>query len=139
MQVAAGQRGPAESDLLSEIDFSKAWTLHIPDVMTEIITAHNRGETERPFSGVIADECFTESPEQCLVARNAHSTDVAFIISQSCHNRMPSWTLYNQKANTVNPKKTMVVYLPIIQAPASDLDNLSKEYSMLLNRQINST
>ena len=34
-QVAAWQRGPAESDLLSGIEFSKARTLHIPDVMTE--------------------------------------------------------------------------------------------------------
>ena len=106
-QVAAWQRGPADSDLLSGIDFSNARTLHIPDAMTDIIPAPNRGVTDRPFSGVIADECFTESPDQCPVARNAHSTDMAFIISRSCHNPMPSWTLYNQKASTVNPAELL--------------------------------
>ena len=38
---------------------------------------------------------------------------------------MPSWTLYNQKASTVNPEQTTVGYLPIVQAPASELDTLN--------------
>ena len=35
---------------------------------------------------------------------------------------MPSWMFYKQKVSTVNPKKTAVGYIPIIQAPASEHD-----------------
>ena len=35
---------------------------------------------------------------------------------------MPTWTWYNEMASTVNPEKNTVGYLPIIQAPASELD-----------------
>ena len=51
----------------------------------------------------------------------------------SCHNPMPSWILYNQKASTVNPEKTTVGYLPIIQAPTSDLDTLNKVVQRVLH------
>jgi len=93
--------------------------------MTDIIAAPNRGITERPFSGVIADDCFTQPPEECPAAQNAHATDMAFILSRSSHKPMPSWTLYNEKASTVNPEKTIVGYLPIIQAPACELYTLN--------------
>ena len=96
-QVAAWQRGPPEGNLLAGIDISKKETFQIPEAMTDVIPAPNRGITERPFSGVIAADCFTQSPEQCPSAQNAHATDMAFILSRSSQKPMPSWTLFNQK------------------------------------------
>ena len=107
-QVAAWQRGPSESNLLAGIDIFKKETFHIPEAMTDVIPAPNRGITERPFSGVIAADCFTPSPEKCPSAQNAHATDMAFILSRSSQKPMPSWTLLNQNASTVNPEKTTV-------------------------------
>ena len=46
---------------------------------------------------------------------------------------MPSWTLYNQKASTVNPEQTTVGYLQIIQAPASYLDTLNTVVQRVLH------
>ena len=132
-QVAAWQRGPPEGDILIGIDNSNTGTFQIPEAMTDIIPAPNRGITECPFSGVIAADCFTQSPEECPSAQNAHATDMAFILSRSSHKPMPSWTLYNQKASTVNPEKTTVGYLPIIQAPASELDTLNTVVKRVLH------
>ncbi|KAK2139447.1 hypothetical protein LSH36_1780g00005 [Paralvinella palmiformis] len=47
---------------------------------------------------------------------------MAFILSRSSYKPMPSWMFYKQKVSTVNPKKTAVGYIPIIQAPASEHD-----------------
>ncbi len=66
-----------------------------------------------------------KSLEECPSAQNAHATDMAFILSRSSQKPMPSWTLLNQNASTVNPEKTTVGYLPIIQSLASELDTLN--------------
>ena len=126
-QVAAWQRGPSESNLLAGIYIFKKETFHIPETMPDIIPAPNKGITERPFSGMIAAGCFTPSPEKCPSAQNAHATDMAFILSRSSQKPMPSWTLLNQNASTVNPEKTTVgyLYLHIIHSPASELDTLN--------------
>ena len=132
-QVAAWQRGPPEGNLLAGVDISKKETFHIPEAMTDVIPAPNRGITERPFSGVIAADCFTQSPEECPSAQNAHATDMAFILSRSSQKPMPSWTLFNQNASTVNPEKTTVGYLPIIQSPASEFDTLNTVIKRVLH------
>ena len=132
-QVAAWQRGPPEDDILNGIDISKTGAIQIPEAMTDLIPASNRGITERQFSGLIAADCFTQSSEDCLSAQNAHATDMAFILSRSSHKPMPSWTLYNQKASTVNPEKTTVGYLPIIQNPASELETLNTVVKRVLH------
>ena len=132
-QVAAWQRGPPEDDILNGIDISKTGAIQIPEAMTDLIPVSNRGITERPFSGLIAADCFTQSSEDCLSAQKAHATDMAFILSRSAHKPMPSWTLYNQKASTVNPEKTTVGYLPIIQNPASELETLNTVVKRVLH------
>ena len=40
-------------------DISKAETLHIPYAMTDIIPSPNKESKARPFSDVIAPDCFT--------------------------------------------------------------------------------
>ena len=97
----------------------------IPELMTEIIPAPNRGIKERPFVGAITADHFAQAIEYCPSAPKAEATDMAFILTWSQHKRMPSWTLYNQTASKVNPEKTTVCYLPIVQAPASELDTLN--------------
>ena len=67
----------------------------------------------------------TESPKECPSSQNAHATDKAFILSLSSQKPMPSWALFNQNASTINPEKTTVGYLSIIQSPASELDTLN--------------
>ena len=56
---------------------------------------------------------------------NAHAKDMVFIRTSSSQHPMPSWTSFNQQVSTINPEQTSMVYLPIIQAPAHELDTLS--------------
>ena len=58
---------------------------------------------------------------------------MAFILSWSSHKPMPFWTLFNQNASTVNPEKTSVGYLLIIQSPASELDTLNTVIKRVLH------
>ena len=124
-QVAAWQRGPPKSNLLEDIKFSHTGTLHIPDAMNDIIPAPNQGITECPYNDEITADWFTQSMEECPSAKKAHATDMAFTLIRSSHDPMPSWTSFNQSASMVNPEQTSVGYMPIIQAPAHDIDTLN--------------
>jgi len=117
-QVAAWQRGPSETNLLADINVAKIGTLHIPEVMNDIIP-------ERPFTDGVTSDWFIQSIEECLSAKESHATDMAFILSRSAHTPMPSWTSFNQAASTTNSEQTSVGYLPKIQAPATELDTLN--------------
>lgn len=124
-QVAAWQRGPHKTNLLEGIKFSNTGTLHIPVAMNDIIPAPNRGTTEAPYNEDITPGWFTQSIDECPSAIKAHATDMAFTITRSSQEPMPSWTSFNKNASTVNPEQTSVGYLPIIQAPANDIDTLN--------------
>ena len=124
-QVAAWQRGPPKVNLLDGIKFSNTGTLHIPDAMNDIMPAPNSGTTEGPYNDEITPGWFTQSMDECPSAKKAHATDMAFTMTRSSQEPMPSWTSFNQKVSTVNPEQTSVGYLPIIQAPAHDIDTLN--------------
>ena len=64
IRVAAWQHGPPEGDLFIGIDISKTERLLIPETITDVIAAPNRGIKERPFSVVIAPDCFAQSHEE---------------------------------------------------------------------------
>jgi len=92
-------------------------------VKREIIPVLNRGIKESPFMGVVAVDCFTQSSEECPSAQNVHATDLIFIMFRSSHKPM----------STVNPEKIIIWYLPIIQAPASELDTLNAVIKRVLH------
>lgn len=51
IQVTTWQRGPPKANLLEGIKFSNTGTIHIPDVMNDIIPALNSGRTtEGPYN-----------------------------------------------------------------------------------------
>lgn len=59
------------------------------------------------------------------VTKKAYATVMAFTMIRSSQKPMPFWTSFNQSASTINPEQTSVGYLPIIQAPAHDIDTLN--------------
>ena len=99
----------------------------------EIIVLHDQPRTE-PRT-VLVPSKFRHIPVSEMVNDEANDTE-RLIPSFKHHDQdtfLPSWTLYNQKASTVNPEKTTVGYLPIIQAPASDLDTLNTVVQRVLH------
>ncbi|KAF3851702.1 hypothetical protein F7725_013474 [Dissostichus mawsoni] len=91
-------------------------------------TKHSNSRTKEE-----SQSAHSASSEQCPAAQKAQATDMAFFMSRTSKKQMPSWILYNQKASTVNPEKTTVGYLPIIQAPASELDTLNTVVKRMLH------
>ena len=125
-QVAAWQRGPPKGNLLSGVEIhGKSNPLNIPREMNDVIPPTRKGVTDRPFDGAFSTDTSLKQPEECHTAVDASAKDMAFFLCRSTQKPVPTWTWYNKMASTVNPKKTTVGYLPIIQAPASELDTLN--------------
>lgn len=138
-QVAAWQRGPPKTNVLEGIKFSNTGTLHIPVAMNDIIPAPNRGTTEAPYNEDITPGWFTQSMDECPSAMKAHATGMAFTITRSSQEPVPSWTSFNQNASMVNPEQISVGYLPIIQTPANDIDTLNTSQASVARSSINGT
>ena len=51
--------------------------------------------------------------------------DVVFLLNRQAQLQKPGWTAFNQKYSKVNPEKTTVGYMPIIQAPAHEMETLN--------------
>ena len=125
-QFAAWQRGPSSDLLLDDLKPSKNSTLNIPDVMDTLIPVNViEGKSEPIFTEDVQEEWFNQVTEVSQVAEEAAATDMAFIMKRAQENPKSSWSAFNQSVSEVNPEVTTVGYMPIIQAPAHELDTLN--------------
>ena len=58
---------------------------------------------------------------------------MAFLLKRQHGNPRPTWTSFNQKHSQVNQNQTTIGYLPIIQAPANDVDTLNTGVHRILH------
>lgn len=93
--------------------------------MNDIIPAPIKGQSAGVYNGVLTRDWFKQSIDECPSAKKARASDMAFIMTRSLHEPMSSWTSFNQSVSTVNPEQTSIGYLPIVQAPANDIDTLN--------------
>ena len=107
--------------------------------MNDIIPTPNRGTTEAQCNEDITPGWFTQSIDECPSAIKAHATDMAFTITRSSQEPVPSWTFFNQNASMVNPEQISVGYLPIIQTPANDIATLNTSQASAARSSINGT
>ena len=68
---------------------------------------------------------FTQSEADSECVKQAQATDMAFILRRQDSDTKPSWTVFNQAVSSEDPEQTAVGYLPIILAPAHELDTLN--------------
>ena len=100
-------------------------TLAVLDVMNTIFPDIDSGVTTEPqFDNGIQVEWFNRSLSDSSSCLEAQSTDHAFFNQQSGHSKT-TWTEYNARRSKTNPEVTSVVYMPIIQKPAHELDTLN--------------
>ena len=57
--------------------------------------------------------------------KKAKAKDLAFVMTRENETPKCTWTSFNKKHSTIHTEKTTTGYLPIIQAPANDLDTLN--------------
>ena len=124
-QFAAWQRGPEQYKLLNRLAFAKESTLTIPEAMENLIAVEiAEGKTEPVFPQEVKPDWY-KPPEGNSDIRKADSKDLAFILKRANATPKQSWTAFNQSASKVDPPETVVGYMPIIQAPAHELDTLN--------------
>ena len=84
------------------------------------------GVTNEPqFDNGIQVEWFNKTLSESSSCLQAQATDHSFFIQQRGHSRT-TWTAYHARRSKTNPDVTSVGCMPIIQAPAHELDTLSK-------------
>lgn len=125
-QLAGWQRGP-ESDMgLQHLRPSTRTTLQVPEIMEAILPAAiSEGKTEPRSTDKTKSEWFSETLENPSLNLSMEK-DMAFFISrQGDSESRVGWTHFNQTLTDENQEITSVGYMPIIQAPAHDLDTLN--------------
>lgn len=125
-QMAAWQRGQTTDASLKNLELSTRHTLIVPNGLEELHPVSiTRGKCKPVFTAPVDEACFSKSEEDNEYARQAKATDRAFFLRRQNSEIKPSWTLFNQSLPSEEPEQTAVGYLPIILAPAHELDTLN--------------
>ena len=125
-QYAAWQRGPESVGLLQNITQAESAALKVPEEMNAILPAYIReGTTEPQFKGDVKEEWFKQPIQDCPSALKAGATVMAFFLKRQNENPKSSWTSFNVKHSETDPEVGTVGYMPIILAPAHDVDTVN--------------
>ena len=100
--------------------------------METIITANISEGTTEPHFPEVQTEWFDNSKDDNSTI-TAAATDMAFMLKRQHEQPRPTWTSFNQKHSQINPEQSIVGYLPIIQAPAHDIDTLNTVVQRILH------
>jgi hypothetical protein len=68
---------------------------------------------------------YARNHDDSACKKQAQATDMAFFLPRQYASSKPSWTVFNQLISTEDTEQTTVGYLPIILAPADELDTLN--------------
>ena len=120
---AAWQRGPCKAMIICDIAPCKESKLTVPDESNTIFHADFKVTLEPCFDGIVEENWFDQHVNESHPTVVAQATDLAFILKrQNELIRKTSWTTFNESHSVTKPELTTVCFLPIIQAPAHDID-----------------
>ena len=123
-QMAAWQRGPPPEPLLDTLKPSKDCKLTVPEAMDTLMPAQAiEGKLKPVFSKDIDKTWYTD--KNVISAKKANATDLAYQIRRQQADVKASWTAFNQTLIAIDLEMTTVGYIPIIQAPADEIDTLN--------------
>lgn len=125
-QYAAWQRGPESVDLLESIYPTTETTLKVPEEMNMILPAYIlEGSAEPEFKDPVQEEWYEQQVDDCSAAVKAEAADMAFHMIRQYHDPKPGWTTFNEEYSETDPEVSTVGYMPIILAPAHDVNTLN--------------
>ena len=125
-QVAGWQRGPEADMGLKDLRPSKKTSLEVPEIMEQIFPSEvMTGRVEPRSTADLNKEWYNESSGKYSSACQAMAKDMTFFIKRQDADDKKGWTNFNQTHQNVNQEVTSVGYMPIIQAPAHELDTLN--------------
>lgn len=125
-QMAAWQRGLEHDMMMKDLKPSSRESLQVPQVMEKIFPAGIIEGTACPKStGNTKREWFQKTDDKGSVAK-ATAKDMAFFFKRQNEGDMKQgWTMFNQRLSESSPEMTSIGYMPIIQAPAHEIDTLN--------------
>ena len=108
---------------LNNLKPAKNTTLMVPEIMNDILPANMVEGKSKPGSKPLFTEevnvgIFQSTLQNCIEAKTAKATDMAFNILRQESDTLTSWTAFNKERSKVDPDITTVGYMPIIQQPA---------------------
>lgn len=125
-QMAVWQRGQTPDVDLKMLKPSTRHSLVVPDVLQKLYqTSINPTTSEPVFTDPVDKTWFMKAVEDSECVKQAKATDMAFFLRRQDSNIKPSWTVFNESVTSTEPEQTAVGYLPIILAPAHELDTLN--------------
>lgn len=123
-QMAMWQRGQKADAELQMLEPSTRHTLIVPDVLEKLYPININNATSEPLFTVRVDKgWFTKGDSDCV--KQARATDMAFHLRRQDSDKKLSWTVFNQSVSSEESEQTAVGYLPIILAPAHEIDTLN--------------
>lgn len=117
-QMAGWQRGSEGDMMLRDLKHSNRESLQVPNVMEEIFPS---GVMTRKATVNTKNEWLKRSAEN-ESATNATAQDIAFFLKRQDQEVKEGWKSFNRRHSKISPEITSIGYMPIIQAPAGDLD-----------------
>ena len=125
-QYAAWQRGPISVDPLENVSPTQQVTLNVPEEMNIILLVHIReGSVEPNLNDNVCEQWFEQTLSDCPAAIKAVAKDRAFHMKRQAQNPKPGWTSFNEEGSDTNPEISLVGYMPIIPAPAHDINTMN--------------
>jgi hypothetical protein len=126
-QVAAWQRGPEADIGMQHLKPSQQESIQVPEVMEQLFPAKViQGKAEPTLTTDTQKDWFDKPEEDSRTVTLACAQDMAFFLDrQSEGETKQGWTSFNQSQSKVSPEMTSIGYMPLVQAPAHDLDTLN--------------
>ncbi|CAH3166947.1 unnamed protein product [Porites lobata] len=91
-----------------------------------ILPAYVREGTAEPqFKEDVKEEWFKQPIQNCPQAVQAEATDTAFFFKRQNEELKSGWTSFNEKHSDTDPEVSTVGYMPIVLAPAHDVNTLN--------------
>ena len=101
-------------------------TLATPEAMQQLHAVDfEEGKSDPVFAEVVELEWYTVDENECDVAQETRAVDMTYIFQRHTKEVRTSWSSFNQCLMSDNQEITTVGYMPIIQAPAHELDTLN--------------
>ena len=125
-QMAGWQRGPESNMGLATIVPTRNGTLAVPEIMNEVFPADIvEGRAEPVSLTDVERDWYSTSTESTPSVLKGMASDMAFHVTRQEEGNQTGWTNFNQMNSVVAPEMTSVGYMPIIQAPAHEMDTLN--------------
>lgn len=93
----------------------------------------SEGKTYPVFAKCVEIEWYTVEKDESDIAQQARAIDKSYLVTRQNKETRPSWSAFNQslsKRSAESAAITTVGYMPIIQAPAHELDRLNTVATM---------